>query len=361
MTWGKIVKTASYLHRYKVTKALPAGTTPHEARFNKKPDVSHLWEVGCKAFVLVQNQHVTKIEPKSIETIFVSYDTQSKTYRCWHKQLKKIIVSRNVQFVESHELIPTPLKPGRSYGSLLNPTEEHPEGWTDAPVRLQEGVAAPPPTAPASSSAALPNTSKMSKSEACPTAALPMNAKAPPPESTPPPAPEGCAKRAARAPVRANEGDPQRQKMLDEIHAGKARVRECRATQKPAFADTFQDMERDPSQLVDDVLGALMDLQDEMVPIDQLFGEMLEVHLVDFTALLGLDDKLTMTSKQALSGEERKKWCAALVEEFAAIKGMGVYRLIQHRDVPAGRHILKGKVVFQRKTNGLGVVVRWKA
>jgi hypothetical protein len=111
-TWGEFVLTSAYLHNYRLTRALADKKTPYEQRFNKKPDISHLREIGCKAFVLIQNIHVTKIQPKSIECIFVGYDTASKSYRCWHKASRKIIVSRNVRFVESHMLEPRPYKPG---------------------------------------------------------------------------------------------------------------------------------------------------------------------------------------------------------------------------------------------------------
>jgi hypothetical protein len=144
-TWGEFVKTASYLHRYKVTKALPNNATPYEARFKSKPNVTHLREVGCKAFVLIQNEHVTKIAPKSIETVFLGYDTNSKSYCCWHRQLKKIIISRNVQFLESHELISKPFKTGQSYGSPASGQGEHPDGWPGALANPERDVAAPPP------------------------------------------------------------------------------------------------------------------------------------------------------------------------------------------------------------------------
>jgi transposase InsO family protein len=126
--WGEFVKTASYLHNYKLTKALPNGVTPYEARKGKKPDVSHLREIGCKAFVLIQNRHITKIEPRSIECIFVGYDMQSKAYRLWHRPSRKIVVSRNVQLVESHQLTPRTYRPGVSLGTQPG-GGAHPDGW----------------------------------------------------------------------------------------------------------------------------------------------------------------------------------------------------------------------------------------
>jgi hypothetical protein len=68
--------------------------------------VSFLQEIGCKAFVLVQNIYNPKVFSRSHEGVFVGYDTTSKAYRVWCPSMRKIIILRNVRFVKSHLLKP---------------------------------------------------------------------------------------------------------------------------------------------------------------------------------------------------------------------------------------------------------------
>jgi transposase InsO family protein len=340
-TWGEFVKTASYLARYRMTKTLPKGVTPYEARFRKKPDVSHLREIGCKAFVLIQNQHITKIQPKSLEAVLVGYDPTSKLYRLWHCQLRKIIVSRNIVFVESHQLIPTPFKPGRSAGAPEPDSPPTDSGWPDA----APSPAARPPSSVLPDSTAVP----------APDPAAPVTTPMPDPE-----APEGRPKRSTRPPVQPDEVDPMREKMRDDIRAGAERARKRRAAgAEPGYA-ACAEVERDESLPEEEVLGAV---SEDQVIGTELFGEMLDDELVKLLASLDVpaDDDATLTLKEALAGPEREQWRQALINEFTSIEKMGVFRLVRRSDVPAGRRILRGKAVLKRKRNEHGVIVRWKA
>jgi hypothetical protein len=177
------------------------------------------------------------------------------------------------------------------------------------------------------------------------------------------PAPEPRTKRATWTPVRADEVDPRRKKVIDNIRAGSERVRARRNAGKAAIVtDVYDAVERDPSLPAKDVIGMFSTEHDEDVLMDNLFGEMVEDELIDWAASLELlDDEPSLTLKQALSGPEREQWRAALVEEFVGIRKMGVFRLIHRRDVPTGRRLMRGKAVFKRKRNEVGDVIRYKA
>lgn len=99
--WEELYLTAAHLHAKTTTRILN-GKTPFELWYGKKPDYSYLREIGCRAFVLIQNRHNPKIYERSVECVLVGYDAKSKTYRCYHPQTKKIISSYHVQFLESH-------------------------------------------------------------------------------------------------------------------------------------------------------------------------------------------------------------------------------------------------------------------
>lgn len=80
--WDKFTATANYLHLLTVTST-NRSKTPFELWTGHRPNVSHLWEIGCKAFVLVETNN-SKIHPQSFECILIGYEPNSKAYRLWH-------------------------------------------------------------------------------------------------------------------------------------------------------------------------------------------------------------------------------------------------------------------------------------
>lgn len=60
---------------------------------------------GCKAFVLDKRRANGKLSSKAIPCVLVGYSTQSKAYRLWSPEQRKIIVSRDVKFFDEPGLI----------------------------------------------------------------------------------------------------------------------------------------------------------------------------------------------------------------------------------------------------------------
>ena len=100
--WDELYLTASHLHAKTPTRSLKE-ITPFELWHGRKPDYSYMREIGCKAFVLIQNRHNPKIYGRSVECVLIGYDTNSKSYRCYHRPTKRVISSYHVRFLESHE------------------------------------------------------------------------------------------------------------------------------------------------------------------------------------------------------------------------------------------------------------------
>lgn len=100
--WDEFVLTACYLSNH-TPVASQDGHTPFERWYGRKPDLSHLREIGCRAFVLIQNRHNPKVYSRSVECVLIGYGLDSKTYRCYHRATHKVFVSYNVSFIESHE------------------------------------------------------------------------------------------------------------------------------------------------------------------------------------------------------------------------------------------------------------------
>lgn len=88
-----------------LTKSLN-GKTPFELWHSHAQDYSYMWEIGCRAFVLIQNQHDPKINACRIECILVRYAQNSKAYRCYNSRTNKVYKSYYVQFIERHDELP---------------------------------------------------------------------------------------------------------------------------------------------------------------------------------------------------------------------------------------------------------------
>jgi hypothetical protein len=105
--WVEFYLTACHLHKKTPTKSLK-GLTPHKLWYNRKPNYSYIQEIGCKAFVLIQNRHNPKIYECLIKCILVGYNPKVKEYRCYDKRSGHIYSTYHVRFLESHEGHPPP-------------------------------------------------------------------------------------------------------------------------------------------------------------------------------------------------------------------------------------------------------------
>ncbi len=131
--WDYFVETAGYVAQRQPT-TYQNKMTPYEAWYGIKPDLSHLREVGCKAFVLIQNKHNPKIYDRSLECQLIGYSNNSKAYICYNQQTHRIVTSYHVQFIESHQTQATPLQPGR----IVNAESDNEDDDNKMPVLIEE-------------------------------------------------------------------------------------------------------------------------------------------------------------------------------------------------------------------------------
>ena len=97
--WLEAVMCATYILNRCPTKSLQS-ITPYEAWHGKKPSIGHLRVFGCLAYALVPMQQRRKLDDKAVKCIFVGYSAESKGYRLYHPQSKRILISQDVVFVE---------------------------------------------------------------------------------------------------------------------------------------------------------------------------------------------------------------------------------------------------------------------
>ena len=77
---------------------------PNKSLFPIKPRI-----FGCTCFVWDVRLHVPKLNPKSLECIFLGYSRVQKGYRCYCRSLRGYLVSADVSFLENAPFSPSPI------------------------------------------------------------------------------------------------------------------------------------------------------------------------------------------------------------------------------------------------------------
>ncbi|KAG7556890.1 Integrase catalytic core [Arabidopsis suecica] len=97
--WSDAVMTACYLINRTPTKILQ-DKSPFEVLTKTKPSLDHLRVFGCVCYVLVPGEQRNKLQAKSTKGMFIGYSTTQKGYKCYVPESRKVLVSRDVKFVE---------------------------------------------------------------------------------------------------------------------------------------------------------------------------------------------------------------------------------------------------------------------
>ena len=96
--WPKAVQYKFYLKNICPTYALHENIIPYKAFWNRKPDVSNVKEFGAKVWVLIQNKHINKLQPKAKQYIFVGLGEHSRAYQYYNQETWQILTSQNITF-----------------------------------------------------------------------------------------------------------------------------------------------------------------------------------------------------------------------------------------------------------------------
>ena len=97
--WTEAVSTANYIRNRCTTKRLEE-KSPFEMWYGRRPDISHL-RFGKKAHVLNKDPRKIKLDPRTKMGTFIGYAEESKTYRMWMPEERRVVVSRDVKVLES--------------------------------------------------------------------------------------------------------------------------------------------------------------------------------------------------------------------------------------------------------------------
>ena len=126
--WDEFCTTSAYLTNFTASLSLN-GKTPYELWFGHMPSLSHLCEISCRAFALIQT-HNPKIFQRSTPCILIGYAPHAKAYRLWDTTTGKIFNSYHVSFIEHLQSQPTDLLPGM----MINLNPDAPPSWDTTPI-----------------------------------------------------------------------------------------------------------------------------------------------------------------------------------------------------------------------------------
>ena len=143
--WDKFCATAAYLTTLTAATA-NLGRTPYELWFGHKPSLSHLREIGCRAFAL-QLPPPSKIYARSKPYILIGYSPHSKAYRLWDPMSSKVITSFHVTFTKHLDDHPSSLLPGTTLGT---DSAASPPSWDTHGPHTASSIPLPPTDPPPS-------------------------------------------------------------------------------------------------------------------------------------------------------------------------------------------------------------------
>ncbi|WZY94100.1 hypothetical protein YC2023_066429 [Brassica napus] len=98
--WSDAVQTACYLINRVPTRVLKK-LSPFEVLNKAKPHIDHLRVFGCLCYVMIPGERRNKLEAKSTKAMFIGYSITQKGYKCYDPITRRVMVSREVKFVES--------------------------------------------------------------------------------------------------------------------------------------------------------------------------------------------------------------------------------------------------------------------
>ena len=98
--WVETVTCAVFLLNWCLTKAV-SRRIPNESWSDHKSEVSFLQIFGCIAYSHIPREKRKKIDDKNKKCIFIGYSDGTKGYKLYNPETRKLIMSRDVQFLEN--------------------------------------------------------------------------------------------------------------------------------------------------------------------------------------------------------------------------------------------------------------------
>ena len=101
-SWGKVATTVVCLQNRISTKAVK-NLASFEVWYGYKSSLKFLRVFWCLCFTYIPQVKCDKLDKKAKASIFVGYNTISKTYRVFQPHTSRVIASRDVHFAENEQ------------------------------------------------------------------------------------------------------------------------------------------------------------------------------------------------------------------------------------------------------------------
>ena len=79
--------------------------TPFEYWYNKKPIYTNLKRFGADCYVKIPDENRRKLDSKALKGILLGVDMESKAYRIYIPGSRKVVISRDVKFLEENNTV----------------------------------------------------------------------------------------------------------------------------------------------------------------------------------------------------------------------------------------------------------------
>lgn len=99
--WVESFFTANFLSNLLPTSTLDGAISPYEKIHGKAPNYIALRSFGCACFPTLRDYAATKLDPKSLQCVFLGYNEKYKGYRCLCPPTGRVYINRHVIFDET--------------------------------------------------------------------------------------------------------------------------------------------------------------------------------------------------------------------------------------------------------------------
>ena len=400
--WDEFCATSAYLTNFTASTSI-GGKTPYELWFGEKPSLSHLREIGCRAFALIHTNN-PKLFQRSTPCILIGYAPRAKAYRLWNTTTGKVFNSYHVTFIEHLQSQPADLLPG----TIINLNPDAPPTWASPPTltapemptirttthdpvlpsfpphvpKHPPPVPAPPvlpPPPPIPVQSAPPPPPPPPVNAPAPPAPAPVNAPAPPP---PPPvnAPAPPPQTALPPPPSTIQNDnntaqnnnektntiPNNNNDSNTIRTIASNTNET----APTLCRSARLLAQRPNKQNDLHTAFLSEYtpffdSHDLVHLDFDPSDFESIHAFLSSISSGssepeFDNNDDPSWPAAMRSPEREYWIAGARDELRSLAELKVFALIPRSKIPRGRRPLQGKLVCKRKRDNAGNVVRYK-
>ncbi|KAL8171367.1 hypothetical protein V2J09_023171 [Rumex salicifolius] len=100
---GDVILTTTYLLNRLPSPHLQ-NKTPFEILFHKTPIYTHLRIFYCRCFASTHPLRPRKFDARSVKCVFLGYQPGTKGYKLYSLETKKVLISRDVVFLETEFL-----------------------------------------------------------------------------------------------------------------------------------------------------------------------------------------------------------------------------------------------------------------